>query len=238
MEKDSCIQEATSINSLYQLMKNDVQGMVAGEREKIKARQSFGFLSQDQFCDLFCQFGTYVILLRNQNVKFVIDKNNERMIRQLYFYLTGNFEFEGNLDRGIMLQGKYGCGKTILMETYASLHNHLVKKTGLNVPLLTFTKSISLQSEIMKQPMSDFVRRPLVIDEFGRESKSVQDYGNIYRPLSELLSLRSDTGAITHGTTNFKLETLSSDEFYGKMVGDRLKSMFNFFVLEGESRRT
>ncbi|MDR1583037.1 MAG: hypothetical protein LBS55_07250 [Prevotellaceae bacterium] len=63
------------------------------------------------------------------------------------------------------------------------------------------------------------------------------DYGNVSRPISELLSLRSDAGTLTHGTTNFNLNTLSSEEFYGGMIGDRLKIMFNFITLNGESRR-
>ena len=96
---------------------------------------------------------------------------------------------------------------------------------------------MELQEQIRKQSVSMFVRRPLIIDEFGRESKRIQDYGNIIRPISELLSLRSDAGTLTHGTTNFILNTLSSDEFYGGMIGDRLKTMFNFITVPGESRR-
>jgi hypothetical protein len=44
-------------------------------------------------------------------------------------------------------------------------------------------------------------------------------------------------GTITHATSNFTLKTLSSDEFYGGMIGDRLKTMFNFITMQGESRR-
>lgn len=96
---------------------------------------------------------------------------------------------------------------------------------------------MELQEQIFKQSASVFARRSLIIDEFGRESKTVQDYGNVSRPISELLSLRSDVGVVTHSTTNFTFATLSSDEFYGGMIGDRLKVMFNFITLNGESRR-
>ena len=71
----------------------------------------------------------------------------------------------------------------------------------------------------------------------GHESKTVLDYGNLIRPISELLRLRCDFGTLTHGTSNFDLKTLSSEEFYGKMIGDHLKTMFNFITLPGESRR-
>lgn len=136
-----------------------------------------------------------------------------------------------------MLQGKFGCGKTGIMGTYSHIHNHIVQKFGFRLPLVTFIKSVQLQEQIIKQTISPFVHRPLIIDEFGREPKTVQDFGNILRPVSELLSVRSDNGSLTHGTTNFTLETLSSENFYGGMIGDRLKMIFNFITLHGESRR-
>jgi len=136
-----------------------------------------------------------------------------------------------------MLQGKYGCGKSVILETYSMLHNHIVVNYSLRLPLLTFIQSIELQEQIVKQSIKAFTQRPMIIDEFGRESKTVQDFGNILRPVSELLSLRGDIGTLTHGTTNFTLETLSSAEFYGGMIGDRLRMMFNFIPVLGESRR-
>jgi DNA replication protein DnaC len=159
------------------------------------------------------------------------------MIEQLYFYATGAPSFDGDLSKSIMLQGRYGCGKTLILETYSLLHNHIIRRFSLSYPLFTFIKSVELKEQIIKQSASVFARRPLIINEFGRESKVVMDYGNVSYPISELLSLRSDVGTLTHGTTNFTFATLSSDEFYGGMIGDRLKVMFNFITLKGESRR-
>ncbi|GHU69577.1 hypothetical protein FACS189413_08700 [Bacteroidia bacterium] len=56
-------------------------------------------------------------------------------------------------------------------------------------------------------------------------------------PTIELLCERYDSGTWTLGTSNFTLETLSSENQYGKMTGDRIKAMFNFIELKGESRR-
>lgn len=123
-----------------------------------------------------------------------------------------------------MLQGKFGCGKTVVMETFSTIHNHIVNRFEVQRPLIN-------------QTLQYFVLRPLIIDEFGREPKTIQDFGNILRPISELLSLRSDNGSITHGTTNFVLKTLGNNDNYGGMIGDRLKMMFNFITMEGDSRR-
>jgi DNA replication protein DnaC len=237
--KDFSIREVISTNQqFFQALQKDAQEIVAHEKEKMRQQRLPLPLAYADFRSLFGQFGIICLHNRNQIKDFVIDKNNEPMIEQLYFYMTNNPSFLGDLEKGVMLQGKYGCGKTILLETYSLLHNHVVRRYHLNQPLFTFIKSLELQEQIIKQSASTFSRRPLIIDEFGRESKTVQDYGNISRPISELLSLRSDIGAITHGTTNFTFATLSSDEFYGGMIGDRLKVMFNFITLNGESRRT
>lgn len=236
--KDLSIREVISTNQqFYQAMQKDAQEIVAREKEKMRQRRLPLPLAYSDFQNLFSTFGTVCLHNRNQDRNFIVDRDNEAMIEQLYFYATGNPSFDGDLSRGIMLQGKFGCGKTILLETYSFLHNHVVRKFCLNHPLFTFIKSVELQEQIAKQSASLFARKPLIIDEFGRESKTVQDYGNVSRPISELLSLRSDVGVITHGTTNFTFATLSSDEFYGGMIGDRLKVMFNFITLNGESRR-
>lgn len=236
--KDLSIQEAILTNQeFYQLLQKDAQEIMASEKEKMRKRRLFLPLAYSDFQSLFCSFGAVCLLNRNQDRNFVIDNNNEPVIKQLYYFATSDPSFAGDLNRGILLQGKYGCGKTVLLETYSLLHNHIVRKFSLNYPLLSLIKAVELQEQIRKHSVNMFVRKPLIIDEFGRESKTVQDYGNITRPLSELLSLRSDAGTLTHGTTNFILNTLSSDEFYGGMIGDRLKAMFNFITLHGESRR-
>lgn len=237
-KKDLSIQEAILTNQEpFEVLQDDAKEIIAGEKEKNRQLRLLLPFKYPEFRSLFIQFGTACLYKRHQNKSFVIDENNEAVIRQLHYYATNNSSFEGDLTKGILLQGKYGCGKTILLETYSMLHNHIVKKFSLNHPLLLFIKAVELQEQIRKQSISRFVHRPMIIDEFGRESKTIQDYGNVIRPISELLSLRSDLGTLTHGTSNFILNTLSTDEFYGGMIGDRLKMMFNFITLQGESRR-
>lgn len=232
------IREVTLTNvTLYDILKNDIQDIVTREKEKIEHQRLPLNLDFSEFRDLFILFGSYNFKRHNQQHDFVIDANNEFIIKQLYLYIKNDSSFDGDLNKGIMLQGKYGCGKTAILETYTLLHNHMILRFGIPIPLFTFIKSVNLQEQLMKQSIQSFMCKPLVIDEFGRESKTIQDYGNILRPISELLSVRLDLGATTHGTTNFSLETLASNDFYGGMIGDRLKMMFNFITLQGDSRR-
>ncbi|WP_319229268.1 hypothetical protein [Draconibacterium orientale] len=236
--KDLSTQEVISTKQKFcDILLSDAQKIIAGEKEKMRRRRLIFPFEYPEFQNLIKAFGSTCLAQRNQDRKFVIDKYNEPVIKQLYLYVTGNSSFTGDLTKGLLLQGKYGCGKTVLLETYSMLHNHIVRKLNLNYPVLRFVKSVQLQEQIKEQSMEMFVKRPLIIDEFGRESKTVMDYGNISQPISELLSLRSDVGTITHATSNFTFKTLASDEFYGGMIGDRLKTMFNFITLQGESRR-
>lgn len=237
-KKDLSIREVISTNQkLFQALQRDAQEIVSGEKEKMQCRRLHLPLGYSEFRELFLSFGTCCLFKRNQTRDFEIDKTNESVIEQIYCYATNDSSFVGDLNKGIMLQGKYGCGKSVILETYSILHNHIVMNYSMRQPLLTFIQATELQEQIIKQPIKPFVKRPLIIDEFGRESKTVQDFGNILRPVSELLSLRGDQGTLTHGTTNFTFETLSSAEFYGGMIGDRLKMMFNFIPMPGESRR-
>jgi hypothetical protein len=190
-----------------QRMQSDVQGLIAGEKEKMSAWLQGIALSYEDFRRLFASFGTYCLSHRGKSETFVADANNEPVLELLYCYMLRKPEFDGSLHKGIMLQGKYGCGKTILMETYSLLHNHIVHTCHLPVPLLTFVKSVELQNLLLDKGMQAYSKRPLIIDEFGRESKTVQSFGNYLRPISELWSVRSDTSGVTHGTTNFSCET-------------------------------
>ncbi|WP_139822882.1 P-loop NTPase family protein [Massilibacteroides vaginae] len=232
------IREVTSISgSFYDMLKNDIEEKLSHEKKKIEQRFVPLPISFDEFCNLFLSFGTHFLLQQNQNKSFEFDQYNEPIIKQLFLYLTRDSSFAGDLEKGIMLQGKYGCGKTVLMGTYLQIHNYIIKRLAWHIPNITFIKSSQLQEQLIKQSHSSFEFRPLIIDEFGREAKTVQDFGNILHPVSELLSIRSDNNSMTHGTTNFTWETLSSNKYYGGMIGDRLKMMFNFIPMRGESRR-
>lgn len=232
------IQEVISTKgSFYDMLKSDIEEKLSREKKKIELLELPLPISFAEFSDLFVAFGTHTLLRQNQKIVFEMDEYNEPIIEQLFFFLTRDSQFQGDLNKGILLQGKFGCGKTVIMETFAEIHNHIVKRMGIKRPLITFIKSLDLQEKLITQSTTSFVYRPLIIDEFGREPKIVQDYGNTMRPISELLSLRSDNGSITHGITNFSFERLVTETYYGAMIGDRLKMMFNLMPMKGDSKR-
>jgi DNA replication protein DnaC len=214
-----------------------LKNQFASERKKKDAaRFPFPFV-YGEFKTLLAQSAGIILERRRERSAFVIDGVNEPTIAQIYLYLKANERFSGDLQKGIMLAGRYGSGKTLIMQAMAEMHNTIIHTLHVQRPLLKFIKSSELLDALKDKPIGSFSRMPLVIDEFGREPKQIMDFGNLRSPMIELLCQRYDNGALTHGTSNFTLGTLCSENQYGKMTGDRIKSMFNFIELKGESRR-
>jgi DNA replication protein DnaC len=227
---------ATSISGL-DLCLETLRGQAADEKKKAEGvRFPFPFEYED-YKALLTQSANILLERRRERNTFCIDERNEPVIRQLYLYLKLDSQFQGDMRKGIMLVGRYGSGKTLIMQALTEMYNTVIRTYHLQRPLLAFIKSSDLLNELKSKPVNAYSRLPLIIDEFGREPKQIMDFGNLRSPMIELLCERYDNGTWTHGTSNFTLETLSGENQYGKMTGDRIKSMFNFIELEGESRR-
>ncbi len=223
--------------SKFNLCLDSLKAQFSGEKKKSESLRFVFPFSYEQYLQLLSESANSILETRREKISFTIDKQNEPVINQLYLYLRLDNRFEGNLEKGIMLVGKYGCGKTVIMQSVVSMYNTLIRELHIQRPLLKFIKSTELLDTLKEKSIKSFSFFPLVIDEFGREPKQIMDFGNLRSPLIELLCERYDTGAWTHGTSNFTLDTLCQDNQYGKMTGDRLKSMFNFIELKGDSRR-
>jgi DNA replication protein DnaC len=101
-----------------------------------------------------------------------------------------------------------------------------------------------LYKEIQERGIMTLAKRPLFIDELGREQLEINDFGNRIRPINDLMAARYETGARTFFTSNFKLETLSKGRSengeivgYGKYIGERIQEATNIVNLPGDSRR-
>jgi DNA replication protein DnaC len=210
---------------------------LADERQQKKNVRFFFPFGYEDYKVMLSRSADVILARRHEKISFVIDRFNEPFVRQLYYYLTFDNRFEGILQKGIMLIGKYGTGKTLIMQAMAEMYRTVVSQSNLYHPMITFIKSTALIEELKNDSISNYSKRPLIIDEFGREPKQIMHYGNWISPLIELLNERYDNGAWTHGTSNFTYQTLKSDDMYGEMTGDRIKAMFNFIELKGESRR-
>ena len=169
------------------------------------------------------------MLQRSVTQKFVIDQHNGPVIRQLYLYFTNHPDCVWNLNAGLIFAGKVGCGKSILMMAYLRISDQYSRK------LTTSIHAKTLAMMIKQSSVEEYSRRPLFIDELGREESELKDYGNVVKPVIDLFALRYENGARTYATTNFKYE--SFDKFYGEFIRSRMEEMMTYVPLPGESRR-
>ena len=201
-------------------------------REKaatLKSYKSYVEMSYQDFKDLIAQNAFSIMMQRSITQPYVIDHNNGPIVKQLYLYFTNNPECEWNLNAGLIFAGKVGCGKSLLMMAYLNISNEYSRK-------LTTSLHAKMLANLMKNTsIEEYSRRPLFIDELGREESEVKDYGNVLKPIADLFSLRYEYGARTYATTNYNYESI--EKFYGTFIRSRMEEMMTQVTIPGESRR-
>jgi len=185
--------------------------------------------------------------------QFVMDKGLERLYYDLWMYFKGDkgFERDGrSLDKGLLLTGNVGCGKTIAMHVFKSLSaggdrsfgfietSHVVRMV--NDEGLGVIDRYGRSSFVSNQGILDR-KSPLrfCFDDLGLESTVSKVYGNSTNVMADILldrySMWVQHGMITHATTN--LDPDSIEKVYGHRVRNRIKEMMNLIVVEGGSLR-
>lgn len=173
------------------------------------------------------EFLKAVHMMGFNNKSYIIDDSNQDLINQLFSYLIGSDKFIGDLDKGILLLGKIGCGKTLLMSGFMSAFEIGSGK------IVTKLHAKSLHNTIKERGMEFYFKRPIFIDDIGKEPLEAKDYGNESKPFEDLISHRYNHRGIMFGTSNLKLDDMP----YQLHTVDRLKEMFNIIVMNGDSRR-
>lgn len=170
-----------------------------------------------------------IFLERGNPRDFEIDSNNERIIKELFCYLTCHKKGSLNPHIGIMMMGGFGSGKTVLMKAHCEVSSMLTGK------IITYIHAEALVSLIKENGDGPYIKKPILIDELGREKVDAKNYGEALKPITDLFALRYDNGSRTYVTTNFNLDT--HETRYGKFIRTRMSEMMNVVFLPGPSRR-
>jgi DNA replication protein DnaC len=172
------------------------------------------------------------------------DEIHERKIKQLCCFFANDKRFNGDLDKGILLLGKKGTGKTELMRFFASNQNHSFR---LEIMLdLAFDYKMSGEKGL-ECYNTNFKITPNIygktdcgycFDDLGTEEIPSRHFAESKNIFAEIIQLRYHNRLpfnSTHAISNNPLEKLS--ELYGSRAYDRMKEMFNVIIFEHESFR-
>jgi DNA replication protein DnaC len=197
-------------------------------------------------------FKRLIIQIANKMVPgFVLDKFNKTVFSELYEYFMGR---PGNLDlnKGILLSGKVGTGKSMIMKIFSKFLINIYSKN-----LFTVTNINEVQENyLMKgiEGMNPFTRNVkknkyevevklpagICFDDIGIEQPVIKSFGNEFNLFEDLLLSRyelfQDEKIKTHLTSNLDIKTMK--EYYkNERLISRFKEMFNIVILPGKDRR-
>jgi predicted ATPase len=183
--------------------------------------------------------------------KFKFDTLNTPIIKGFIQYFNGDpaIHSKFNLDKGLLITGNIGSGKTDLMKLFAkySQIQDLTRKFSMSiaeeiVSRFSLEGIKGIQNYMRQVPDStnnyQFNFKGYCIDDLGMEKETVMYFGDKEDPMSKILYTRYELfkfGIYTHATTNLSTEDLL--ERYGERIYSRMKEMFNWVVLDGKDRR-
>jgi len=139
-------------------------------------------------------------------------------------------------NKGIILSGQVGCGKTSLMKLFATLTP--LSRAYRVKPAREITMEFSKQGYDVINQYSRSVRspKPICFDDIGIEPP-MRYFGDQINVMGEIFLTRYELfiskGIQTHATTNLTAEELESR--YGSRVRSRLREMVNLIAFSPES---
>lgn len=190
-------------------------------------------------------FGCEEIIKNNKPYRkqlYQYTENNKHIITNLLYYFSGT-EKEYNLNKGIMLAGHVGTGKTLLIKLMQAFC-HMTTN-----PNMFRTESMETLKDYWKKKHNlDYFNAlqhsrkkgiNLCINEFGFHYDEKLYGVNFSEYFHSFFMLRYElfksNNLITHTTTNLTTQELK--DIYDPTIYDRIKEMFNVIPLHGNSFR-
>ncbi len=165
---------------------------------------------------------------------FICPDAEESQIRSLAMSLTSGRRC------GVMLCGLCGNGKTTVMRAFQRLLNvvRIPDNFHRNVYGMPIVNAIHI-AHLCRSNYDEFLRlcdhEMLGIDDMGSEPMEVLEFGNLHRPLTDLLTRRYENRGFTFITTNLVPQQIR--KLYGDRIADRLNEMVDKIVFDNPSYR-
>lgn len=176
-----------------------------------------------------------------------IDSDNEMIVRSLCMYFTRDENFPGDLNKGILLHGPVGVGKSAMMKFFKRNQTFAFRVVACRDISNSFAAHgydcIETYSSNHKLPINEdkygMQEIGMCFDDLGTEPEA-KHFGADKNMMAEIILNRYDRGLpfiSTHATMNITIEQLEQN--YGSRVRDRLREMFNLikFGKDAKTRR-
>lgn len=172
--------------------------------------------------------------------KFKIYPQDHDTLYKLLVYFLGDPEnakkVNLDLNKGILLTGPIGCGKTSLMTLMRFVpppeRNHIMKSCR-EVSFEFIQEGYEVLWRYSRMAFSNNHPKIYCFDDLGVE-QSLKYYGNECNVLGEILLSRYDLflshRMITHITTNLSASEI--ENLYGNRIRSRMRQMFNLIAFE------
>jgi len=140
-----------------------------------------------------------------------------------------------DLNKGILITGPVGCGKTTLLSLmrYLLPSNKYMVKSCRDISFEFIQEGYEVILRYSKGLQHQWIPQSFCFDDLGTE-KSLKYYGNECNVMAEILLSRYDLFVnrrlMTHLTTNLSATEL--EQAYGNRVRSRLRSMFNLIAFD------
>jgi DNA replication protein DnaC len=175
--------------------------------------------------------------------QFKIHENDKMVIMKLIIYAIKDEstakEMKIDINKGIILSGPVGCGKSSMMFLCNFFTNQMQNYKIIPCRDIAFdfaTKGYEALLPFTKKEDKQTKMNNICFDDLGTE-KQIKYFGNECNVMAEILLTRYDNfinnKTITHITTNLSASEL--EKYYGDRVRSRMRQMFNLIAFPKDS---
>jgi DNA replication protein DnaC len=172
--------------------------------------------------------------------EFSIHQEDRQLIFKLLIYFIRDKETADklnlNLNKGILLSGPVGCGKTSLMylcKNFTRKPHDFNVKACRDVAFEFAEKGYECLNKFMTKPPAQKRLTTYCFDDLGTEH-NIRYFGNDCNVMAEILLSRYDhfieNKTLTHLTTNLAASEIEA--YYGNRVRSRMRAMFNLIAFD------